>query len=49
MEVNLKRKKSMDRKGQGKHRKSVPSFSKLLKVHTARLGLLKTKMAENIP
>lgn len=49
MKLNLKRKKEHGQEGPGKHRKSIPSFSKLLKVHTVRLGLLKTKMAENIP
>lgn len=38
----------MDRKGQGNHRKLVPSFSKLLKVHTDRLAHLKTQEAEHI-
>lgn len=48
MELNIKEKKNMDRKDQGNHRKSVPGFSKLLKVHTVRLGLLETQVAENI-
>lgn len=37
----------MDRKGRGNHRKLVPSFSKLLKVHTVRLAHLKTQEAEH--